>query len=219
MKKIIILILGVMIQFSIINIAPAPPIEIGNIGGNEHDTAAVYTTQETENRIDQLSATLTEKINAVKQFAEEVDERATLNNFKSFFDKAFPVDSIYITYANQYPPLHNDSEYHISWEALPEKYAIMTANGGNTGTVSGNLRLDSATTGATTLTVDQIPAHSHISYISATRDGFVSPGQGTNWGWFGTLTNQATTNTGGGQAHTHPLNIFNQKLMFWKRVS
>ena len=115
MKKLKIFILGVIIQFSIINVAPAPPIEIGNIGGDPNNSAPIYTVQEVDNKIKQL----TNKIN-------QVEELANTHNLQSVFKNIFPVGSIYITYANQNPPLHG--EYGITWEVLPEGYAILNCN-------------------------------------------------------------------------------------------
>ena len=213
MKKVILTltVFFISIRFALCT----PPIEIGNIDGNPNDSASVYTTLETDNRIEQLNTRLTEKINAVKQFAKELEDLAKLNGFKSFVNKIFPIGAIYITHSNQTPPLHGDG---ITWEVLPENCAIMTANSHNTGSTSGNKnnRLDIGNTEGHVLTIDEMPAHDHNYKTFDPYD--------KRWSFEGGGTGiypitPKTSKTGGNQPHTHSLNIYNQKLMFWRRTA
>ena len=152
---------------------------------------------------------LANRVTALEQ-SQATDELA-------YFKKYFPVGCVYITYTNQNPPFHNAG---VTWTAIAEGMAIMTASGQNTGTTGGANRLDTGTTGGTALNVNQIPAHNHVAYTAAGRDRRFNalPITGGDV-WYAGNANTNTTNTGGGQAHTHPLNITNQKLLFWRRTA
>ena len=66
-------------------------------------------------------------------------------------NKLFPIGSVYITFLNMYPPYHGAG---LTWEALQEGYALMTANSSNSDQKSGNNRVDSGSTVLHTLTID-----------------------------------------------------------------
>ena len=135
-----------------------------------------------------------------------------LENGKSFLDKFHPVGSVYITFANQNPPMHG--QQGVAWEALPEGHAVMTANGGNTGQRSGGNRLDTGSTAGHAVTINQMPGHTP-GYVK----NYAGHGQQTKNGTDHDAGIGQTQSNGGGQAHSHELNIYNQKLLFWKRIS
>ena len=129
----------------------------------------------------------------------------------------FPVGAVYITFANQNPPFHGAG---ITWEALPEGHAVMTANGGNTGSRSGGNRLDTGSTAGHVLTIDQMPQHHHNEFYKRwrpgsqeTREHYVQATAAGNY------VDAATSSTGNNQPHSHNLNIYNQKLLFWRRTA
>ena len=75
---------------------------------------------------------------------------------------------------------------------LTDKFIKSTGTAGGTG--------GSATTGATTLTIAQMPAHTHTApvYSSGSNAAYVETGTS---GFFNT---NVTSSTGGGGSHTHP---------------
>ena len=187
---------------SIVNFAYAvPPVNLEY--GDVH--AQVNTVNEVDTKIEQLRIILNNRIDQVLDIAKD-------HNIQNTFKNIFPVGSVYITFANQTPPLHQ--EYGITWEVLPENCAIMTGNSHNTGQRSGNNILDTGTTKGHALTIDQMPAHTH-GYIQ----NYSGQGQRTKNGTDYDAAIGQTQSTGGNQAHTHELNIYNQKLLFWKRTS
>ncbi len=78
-----------------------------------------------------------------------------------------------------------------------------TSGGTSGGTLAFSTVFGGTTTGATTLTVDQIPSHSH-SYTSVTLTSSVASGSNTA----ATVAAASTTGlTGGGNSHTHPMDL------------
>ena len=192
----------VLLICSTINLTYAvPPVDLGY--GDVH--VQVNTVNEVDTKIEQLRTTLNNRMN-------QVEEIASSHNIQNTFKNIFPVGSIYITFANQNPPLHG--EYGITWEVLPENCAIMTGNSHSTGQRSGNNLLDIGTTKGHALTIDQIPAHTH-GYVK----NYAGHGHQTKNGTDHDAGIGQTQSNGGGQAHSHELNIYNQKLLFWKRIS
>lgn len=208
-----LLIFFLSINYAFLN----PPIEIYNEDGegNRELVGQANTVTEVDTKIEQLKDTLTAQITEVKEFAKEMEEIAKLNGFKSFVKKIFPIGSIYITYSYQSPPLQGDG---VTSEVLPENCAIMTANSHNTGSTSGVNRLDTGSTAGHALTIQQMPAHTHTEEGNHASGHTADPGHGGNPPVnYRRATN--TGSTGGNQAHSHSLNIYNQKLLFWRRTA
>ena len=144
---------------------------------------------------------------------ETIETKLELLSIKTLFNEMFPVGSIYITFNNQYPPLHG--EHNVQWELLPEGYAVMTANIDNTGSKSnmGN-RLDDGNTEGHILTIEEMPKHSHDYVQTWTFKGLNSNNGSNHDNGIG-----KTSETGGNQPHSHKLKVANQKLLFWQRIS
>ena len=75
---------------------------------------------------------------------------------------------------------------------LTDKFIKSTGTAGGTG--------GSATTGATTLTTAQMPAHTHTAPVYSSGGGQAYVETGTT----GFFTTNVTSSTGGGGSHTHP---------------
>lgn len=93
-----------------------------------------------------------------------------------------------------------------------------------TGAASGNTGAASGNTGSTTLTTDQIPAHQHTQYLDYGASSFPQAVGGGTQGSGNNATHSSgtakttqtvtvkTSNTGGGQGHTHSLNNHTHSL-------
>jgi len=156
----------------------------------------------------------------------EPGEVSTTYTRHVMFENIFPIGYIYISVLPTNPSVF----FGGTWERLSGAYLYATAatsgekgavvgTGKTTGAASGN-------TGSTTLTVDQIPSHSHTASLGlGWRTGGgdsvarVTANNGDWNGWPLTINN-----TGGGQGHTHTLNnhthpIANIEVYVWKRVA
>lgn len=162
---------------------------------------------------------------------------STLTNVgkKAILDLIHPIGSIYTTFTNTTPPLNG--VLGVSWSALAEGYAVMTGNTSNTGGAGGGNRLDTGATTGHSITQAELPTAS-VS-VSGTSSGSVPfgndknkepaqelvSGQGTAIATTGGATAVPGTFSGSGTingsnaAHTHPLNVFNYKLLMYRRVS
>lgn len=152
------------------------------------------------------SLQLEEKIKRI----EEIQSNAALKLLNQFH----PIGSIFIGFIYVTPPMHG-SDY-VAWELLQEGYSIMTSNSENTGQQMGKERIDTGATELTTLTVGQIPPHSHG--ISVVGNYGMTAGQ-INLAAYAGISTKQTQETGHGEAHRHGLNILHYKLLFWRRVS
>ena len=133
---------------------------------------------------------------------------------RGFLDRMFPIGSLHMTFADVQPPMNGKDG--VQWELLPEGYALVTAHKGNVGTSSGGERLDNGGTNGHVLSEAEMPTHSHgyehghwtwAKYHGGGR--FLEKGLGTH----------QTSSSGGNQAHSHRLNVMNQKVIVWKRTS
>ena len=123
---------------------------------------------------------------------------------KALFDRIYPTGSIYISFTKQPPPIGQ-------WELLEEGRflrSVTTTSGGTGGSTT-----HTHTTADHTLSVNEIPAHDHNqrSYLHIVQNDSLQTSVGWDpyeYGiWTGNDYNnkypEATTNTGGGQAHNH----------------
>ena len=115
-------------------------------------------------------------------FYNDLDNIATL-------DKVYPIGSIYISYSSTNP------------STLFGGSSSASSTGSSSGSTGGS---SSANTGSTTLTINQIPAHTH----NYTLVGFRQTGEvASQVGIYDPQENRsvATTSTGGSQGHTHTM--------------
>ena len=139
--------------------------------------------------VDSLSATTNDRTNAPSIHA--VNE-AINNNWLTIY----PIGSIYMSVNNSDPSLI----FGGTWQQIKDKFLLAsgdTYSQGTTGGVASNSYTPAGTVGNTTLTIDQIPSHSHeYGTIGGSGSGVVT-GQG-----FGARTDTSGS-TGGGQPHNH----------------
>lgn len=156
----------------------------------------------------------------------------------------FPIGSIYLSINKTNPSTY----FGGKWEQLYGGYLYAAQNSiGKTDFVGWNTQSGgggtsgaySGTSGSTTLTVNQIPSHTHTIYSNTQYES--APGVG-HWGWdlhdgwcYGNeqnVTNGGGTRaTGGGKGHTHSIpshthstpnhshNIATVDVFVWKRVA
>ena len=104
-----------------------------------------------------------------------------------------------------------------TWTRLAGGYVLKTINSGTGGTTSS-----AGNTCSTTLSINQIPSHSHSLTTGAIKaeSALQIQAAGSNWYKIGTTAVDATQAAGGGQGHTHtagmPANI---SVYMWKRTA
>ena len=125
------------------------------------------------------------------------DSKGITHNKKLLSDILYPVGSIYMSVNNTNPA----TLFGGSWTQISGRFLYCTTTSKTTG--------GSTTTGSTTLTIDQIPSHSHNIHSPFYK--FAELTYGLHGDVFkGELYQDSycpTENTGGGQGHTHPQNL------------
>ena len=141
----------------------------------------------------------------------------------SFLSMIYPVGSIYISVNSTDPSLL----FGGTWVQLEDRFLLgasstylagSTGGGTTTGKASGN-------TGSTTLTVEQIPSHTHTATVNMLGGtGTVANLNTTGGSW--NYSKSFLNNTGGGKGHTHTLNNHTHTNMppylavyMWERIS
>lgn len=144
---------------------------------------------------------------------------ASLHLAQEIFNLIYPVGSVYISVNDTNP----GTLFGGNWSRITDGYLFCGATGYGKGTQS-NL-LNATRTADTTLTVNQIPAHSHnygnrlcVWDASAAGTNAARGSYGETsiqfYGW-GSVPN--TDNTGGGQGHSHPMPT--TAVSVWKRTA
>lgn len=135
------------------------------------------------------------------------------NLASAIVNKIYPVGSIYMSVSSTEPSVL----FGGTWERMKGGFLYGTVNsvsnssitGTSTGASSGSTGGPSTNvTGSTTLTIDQIPAHSHTTFKKI--GGVYAAG--TNRGGVDTNNTQSTGTTGGGKGHTHTLSNHTHSL-------
>ena len=146
------------------------------------------------------------------------------NELSNFLNKIYPVGSIYISTANTNPSTFLGG----TWENYADGRVLKGIKSGTAGTTGGSSTVTlstsnlpahthtydktNANTGSHTLTIDEIPSHSHK--LLANLDSGVVSGHiyeftnGTNTWYFssvGALNHGDSGNSGGSKGHTHPI--------------
>lgn len=142
--------------------------------------------------IDNLKVTTNDRTNAPSIHAVR---EAVNNNWLNIY----PVGSIYMSVNNV-----NPSEiFGGTWTQIKDKFLLAcgdTYNNGATGGVASNSYTPAGTVGNHTLTINEIPSHSH-SVASAKAGTSANIASGSQ---FSIVEATVTSgNTGGGQAHNH----------------
>ena len=122
--------------------------------------------------------------------------------FKRIFNLVYPVGSIYMS-SNSTSPA---TLFGGTWVQLKDRVLVGAGDSFSNGATGGSKTKNLAhthTTGNCTLTIDQIPAHSHAYNLAY---GGNDPAKGLGYGntLAGTFDNAAfVQKTGGGNAHNH----------------
>lgn len=127
---------------------------------------------------------------------EEVEDTVTKT-----LKAVYPIGSIYINTTSANP---RDIFGFGTWEKIDDVFLFGTSDANQLGNTGGSVT-HTHTTGNHTLTVDEIPSHTHGIYGALTGETKSITNYGNDWG-VGTTRewNQSSnTSTGGGQAHNH----------------
>ena len=124
---------------------------------------------------------------------------------KSFVDLIYPVGSIYISVNSTNPA----DLFGGTWEQLKDRFLVGAGSSYTNGATGGatSHTHTNPTTGSTTLTVNQIPSHTH-SGIPTINPNYSMQGGGTDVNYHilnSTTRATSTYATGGGQGHTHTM--------------
>lgn len=125
-----------------------------------------------------------------------------------------PIGSIYLTVSNDNPSTY----FGGTWEKMSGGYLYACVNS------IGNSSYTGSSTQPHTLTIEQIPAHSHGITVKAHWGDAGNTNEenyniGTKWdtNWANRSWMNFASNTGGGQAHSH--NIAYIGVWCWKRIA
>lgn len=143
---------------------------------------------------------LQDQINALKTALEEVKNNATFD-----VNDVYPVGSIYMSVSSTSPA----TLFGGTWEQLKDRFLLGAGNtytNGSTGGSTTNNHTHNVTTSGTvqshTLTINEIPSHSH--YYGSDQDYGGYNGSGTfQRGGSNFRGNLSSSSTGGGGGHSH----------------
>lgn len=130
------------------------------------------------------------------------------NPIQAVMDAIYPVGSVYMSLNSSMPPLLAAGR---TWEAVTGDYVLKT-----TTTETGGTYNTAGDTGSHTLTIDEIPSHTHVYY------GWYGTAQGSRNcpAVDGSTSTYKTRATGGGQGHTHTAGMpQNVAVYMWKRTA
>lgn len=123
----------------------------------------------------------------------------------------YPVGSVYISFNSSMPSILTSGR---TWARVTGNYVLKTVTEGIGGVLTA-----ADSTGATTLTVSQIPSHTHgfVNY-------FATSGSDSTRRCAGVVgsdsSSYATTATGGGKSHVHTAGMpANVSVYMWKRTA
>lgn len=173
--------------------------------------------------IDSLTSNITDKVLSANQGKVLNESINSLTN--NLINLIYPVGSIYMSVNNVSPA----SFLGGTWEAIRDRFLLAAGSSYSAGSTGGAATVTTAgTVNGHTLTVNEMPSHSHTNYYAG--------GSGVSWGYNysssgGTISSATAAsggigNTGGGQAHSHTFtgsSINNMPpyltVYIWKRIS
>ena len=137
----------------------------------------------------------------------------------NLLDKIYPVGSIYMSVNNVSPATFLGG----TWEAIQDRFLIGAGNSYDGGAIGGSTSVTSegssaantgssspgtgassaANTGSTTLTVNQIPSHTHT--VTTANFAKATANDGSDCGVLSGSSSKTSGSTGGGQGHTHSM--------------
>lgn len=142
----------------------------------------------------------TGEITTVKIDRDEgtIDEEGTVfnaENMNKIVDLIYPIGAIYMSVNSASP----NALFGGTWEQIQDKFLLAAGSTYNAGSTGGSA-VHNHTTGNHTLTVSEIPSHSHN--FNSANDGSST----STWAYTNTLrtsSKNTTDTTGGGQPHNH----------------
>lgn len=178
-----------------------------------------------DSEVNTLNSTLSSDINTVSDRVEST--RSEIENFmrNDLINIIYPIGSIYMSVNNVSPA----SFLGGTWEQIKDRFLLAAGSSYSAGSTGGAATVTTAgTVNGHTLTVNEMPSHSHTNYYAG--------GSGVSWGYNysssgGTISSATAAsggigNTGGGQAHSHTFtgsSINNMPpyltVYIWKRIS
>lgn len=131
------------------------------------------------------------------------DGNETEINYASIFDKVYPVGAIYMSVSSTNPT----NLFGGVWEQIMDKFLLASGNTFGAGTTGGEANH--------TLTINEMPSHTHTVPVKSGSYMTVPTSSGTNWLPY--YNNATTTSTGGSRAHNNMPPYLT--VYVWKRVS
>ena len=179
-----------------------------------------------------LVSTMQDEINSLKT------QVSSLSNKSTSFDEIYPVGSYYFTDSNTNPA----ALFGGTWEKVEGRFLLGSSSNYEVGTTGGNTSVSYTPQGAVgnhTLTVSEIPSHTHTQYLWAFNGAGASGGnfygidyKGNTGGLIASSGSGEIRwyngNTGGNQPHNHPftgtqsnINIMPPYMVvnIWKRTA
>lgn len=159
----------------------------------------------------------------------ELDKLENALKPESMIDIIYPVGSIYMNINDISPATFIGG----TWERLANRFLVGAGDTHDGGSTGGNASVTSGDsskneTGSTTLTVDQIPSHSHTyNDYSVSTNTYGAQGTGFKQMYTNETYKFTTDATGGGKGHTHSMGHTHEvntmppylAVYMWKRTA
>ena len=196
------------------------------ISGDDFNTEFTTVQTAVNSKVDAASPTLTgTPVAPTAAVATDSTQIATTAFVKNVLETyIYPVGSIYFNMAVSTNPATLLG--FGTWAAYAEgRVLVGFQSSGTFDALDESLGAETSTTGSTTLTTSQMPAHTHTASISSTVDTGNNDNQSAGGRPYmrigsdnGGLTDTSAA-TGGGGAHTHPIVQPYITVYFWKRTA
>ena len=132
--------------------------------------------------------------------------------YNDILKSLYPIGSVYMSFNNSLP----DSLKNIgTWELVSAGYFLKTITSGTGGSTA-----NAGNTGSTTLTVDQIPSHSHgtSTFSGIYSSNFTASNTNNAAGLVWNNKTNGSGAAGGGKSHTHTAgNPASISIYMWRR--
>lgn len=133
-----------------------------------------------------------------------LDTKGIVHNKKLLSDILYPIGSIYMSTNNTNP----STLFGGTWEQISGRFLYATTTSKTTGGASSVSYTPSGSIGSHTLTVDEIPSHTHDIARAYTGTGFNTPYVENQNSWKPSSSTTGTTLVttqakGGGKGHNH----------------
>lgn len=148
---------------------------------------------------------------------------AKLHLAQEILNIIYPVGSIYLSWNSTNPSTYFGGTWVQLKGGFLYGFVESPGTGNGTGTSTGK---NNGNTGSTTLTVDQIPPHTHKQRSRGNDGNIAQAGRDIGYEFLGSssMSTGETFSTGGGKGHTHTLNNHSHNIPFiavsvWRRTA